>query len=148
MIHTFIWRIWVVKLLSPNLMVFSLFYDDFVKLGDSSEELMFEQVPFNHPLFIMYSSGTTGKPKCLVHSVGGTLIQHLKEHILHGNMTRDDVITYYTTTGWMMWNWLVTSLAVGATIVLYDGSPIIPTPNILFDLVDKHKYVSFYENFT
>ena len=63
-------------------------------------------------------------------------------------MTRDDVITYYTTTGWMMWNWLVTSLAVGATIVLYDGSPIIPTPNILFDLVDKHKYVSFYENFT
>lgn len=116
----------------------SVFYEDFLKLASDTDELAFEQVPFNHPLFVMYSSGTTGKPKCLVHSVGGTLIQHLKEHILHGNMTKDDVIMFYTTTGWMMWNWLVTSLAVGATIVLYDGSPLIPTPHVLFNLVDDH----------
>ncbi|XP_033112150.1 acetoacetyl-CoA synthetase-like [Anneissia japonica] len=92
---------------------------------------------FNHPLYIMYSSGTTGEPKCMVHSAGGTLIQHLKEHILHGNTTRDDTMLYYTTTGWMMWNWLVSCLAVGASIVLYDGSPLLPTANVLWDLVDQ-----------
>ncbi|XP_071849062.1 acetoacetyl-CoA synthetase-like isoform X2 [Apostichopus japonicus] len=119
----------------------STFLDDFVKSGSAEDgsfpELVFQQLPFNHPLFIMYSSGTTGAPKCMVHSAGGTLIQHLKEHVLHGNMTRKDIIFYYTTTGWMMWNWLVTSLAVGATVVLYDGSPLLPTPNVLWDLVDK-----------
>ncbi|XP_073696680.1 acetoacetyl-CoA synthetase [Garra rufa] len=88
-------------------------------------------------LYVMYSSGTTGAPKCMVHSAGGTLIQHLKEHILHGNMTYNDVIIYYTTTGWMMWNWLMTSLAVGASVVLYDGSPLVPTANVLWDLVDR-----------
>ncbi|XP_065197311.1 acetoacetyl-CoA synthetase-like [Sycon ciliatum] len=103
----------------------------------SGDEVAFTQVPFDHPLFIMFSSGTTGKPKCMVHSVGGTLIQHLKEHLLHGNMTQNDIIMYYTTTGWMMWNWLVTSLATGAAIVLYDGSPFKPTPYALWDLVDE-----------
>ncbi|XP_061117752.1 acetoacetyl-CoA synthetase [Conger conger] len=105
--------------------------------GDQAPQLEFEQLPFGHPLFIMFSSGTTGAPKCMVHSAGGTLIQHLKEHILHGNMSSSDVIIYYTTTGWMMWNWLVSSLAVGASVVLYDGSPLVPTPNVLWDLVDR-----------
>ncbi len=81
-------------------------------------------VPFDHPLFIMYSSGTTGLPKCMVHGHGGTLLQHLKEHLLHGDMRRESRLFYYTTCGWMMWNWLVSALAVGSTIVLYDGSPI------------------------
>ncbi|KAF3851386.1 hypothetical protein F7725_013158 [Dissostichus mawsoni] len=111
----------------------SVFIDDFLASGRGGEaehfpQLEFEQLPFNHPLFIMYSSGTTGAPKCMVHSAGGTLIQHLKEHILHGNMTSSDVIIYYTTTGWMMWNWLMSALAVGASVVLYDGSPLIPHP--------------------
>ncbi|XP_059404625.1 acetoacetyl-CoA synthetase [Carassius carassius] len=118
----------------------SVFLEDFLamgKEGDQDPQLEFEQLPFSHPLFIMYSSGTTGAPKCMVHSAGGTLIQHLKEHILHGNMTYSDVIIYYTTTGWMMWNWLVSSLAVGASVVLYDGSPLLPSANVLWDLVDR-----------
>uniref|UniRef100_A0A671S917 Acetoacetyl-CoA synthetase n=1 Tax=Sinocyclocheilus anshuiensis TaxID=1608454 RepID=A0A671S917_9TELE len=118
----------------------SVFLDDFLamgKEGDQDPQLEFEQLPFSHPLFIMYSSGTTGAPKCMVHSAGGTLIQHLKEHILHGNMTYSDVIIYYTTTGWMMWNWLVSSLAVGASVVLYDGCPLLPSANVLWDLVDR-----------
>ncbi|XP_018584279.1 acetoacetyl-CoA synthetase [Scleropages formosus] len=118
----------------------SVFLEDFLatgKEGDQDPQLEFEQLPFSHPLFIMYSSGTTGAPKCMVHSAGGTLIQHLKEHVLHGNMTSSDIIIYYTTTGWMMWNWLISSLAVGASVVLYDGSPLVPTPNVLWDLVDR-----------
>ncbi|XP_795289.2 acetoacetyl-CoA synthetase [Strongylocentrotus purpuratus] len=118
----------------------SAFTSEFLKSGqemDGSYPLLeFEQLPFNHPLFIMYSSGTTGAPKCMVHSSGGTLIQHLKEHILHGNMRREDNIIYYSTTGWMMWNWLVSGLAVGSGIVLYDGSPLVPGPNVLWDLID------------
>ncbi|XP_077457617.1 acetoacetyl-CoA synthetase [Stigmatopora argus] len=118
----------------------SVFIDDFLASGrgdgDQLPQLEFEQLPFNHPLLIMYSSGTTGAPKCMVHSAGGTLIQHLKEHILHGNMSSSDVIIYYTTTGWMMWNWLVSSLAVGASVVLYDGSPLMPTPDVLWNLTE------------
>lgn len=119
----------------------SVFIEDFLATGRGEAgqfpQLEFEQLPFSHPLFIMYSSGTTGAPKCMVHSAGGTLIQHLKEHILHGNMTSSDVIIYYTTTGWMMWNWLVSALAVGASVVLYDGSPLMPTPNVLWNLTDQ-----------
>ncbi|XP_065831131.1 acetoacetyl-CoA synthetase-like isoform X2 [Oscarella lobularis] len=111
---------------------------DFIKTAATNpSELTFAQVPFNHPLFIMYSSGTTGVPKCMVHSVGGTLIQHLKEHVLHGNMNSNDLLLYYSTTGWMMWNWMVSALAVGAGVVLYDGSPLLPTPTILWDLIDQ-----------
>ncbi|XP_022373011.1 acetoacetyl-CoA synthetase isoform X4 [Enhydra lutris kenyoni] len=117
----------------------SVFLDDFLATGKGAQapQLEFEQLPFSHPLFIMFSSGTTGAPKCMVHSAGGTLIQHLKEHVLHGNTGSGDILLYYTTVGWMMWNWMVSALATGAAVVLYDGSPLVPTPNVLWDLVDR-----------
>ncbi|HVJ63270.1 MAG TPA: acetoacetate--CoA ligase [Tahibacter sp.] len=110
-------------------------WPDFV--GTEDRALQFELTPFDHPLYIMYSSGTTGVPKCIVHGAGGTLIQHLKEHVLHADVKREDKIFYYTTCGWMMWNWLVSSLAVGAGVVLYDGSPSHPDGNALWDLADE-----------
>ncbi|ALO46448.1 acetoacetate--CoA ligase [Pseudohongiella spirulinae] len=107
--------------------------------GDCSQPapvLNFHACDFNDPLYIMYSSGTTGVPKCIVHGVGGTLLQHRKEHQLHLELTRNDVLFYFTTCGWMMWNWLVSGLASGATLVLFDGSPFHPKPDILFDLAE------------
>jgi acetoacetyl-CoA synthetase len=106
-------------------------------LGADDAELEFERFEFNHPLYVLYSSGTTGVPKCIVHGAGGTLIQHLKEHQLHCDIGRDDRVFYFTTCGWMMWNWLVTVLASEATIVLYDGSPFHPDGNRMFDLIDR-----------
>ncbi|KAJ1674880.1 hypothetical protein EV182_002377 [Spiromyces aspiralis] len=103
----------------------------------TNTSLEFAQLPFSAPLYILYSSGTTGKPKCLVHSGGGMLIQHLKEHRIHQSLGEGDVVFYYTTTGWMMWNWLVSVLGVGATIVLYEGSPLFPNPGVLWRLVDE-----------
>ena len=111
-------------------------YKDFTNKS-TKQELQFEQLSFDHPLYIMYSSGTTGMPKAIVHGAGGTLIQHLKELRLHTNITRDDTIFYFTTCGWMMWNWLVSSLAIGATVVLYDGSPFYPDGNALWNLTDE-----------
>lgn len=112
-------------------------------LRSSSEINSFEELPFDHPLYILFSSGTTGVPKCITHGAGGTLLQHLKELILHTDLRKEDTITYFTTCGWMMWNWLVSSLAVGATVVLYDGSPLHPGPSRLFDLIDQEKISIF-----
>ena len=103
----------------------------------------FEQLPPDHPLYILYSSGTTGPPKCIVHAAGGILLKHLSEHVLHGNLTRDDRLFYYTSTGWMMWNWLVGGLAVGCTVVLYDGSPLGPKVDVLFDLAQRERLTVF-----
>lgn len=115
-------------------------WDDFYRPGGAPQ---FVPVPFAHPLYILYSSGTTGVPKCIVHSTGGVLLQHLKEHGLHTDLHPGDVLFYYTTCGWMMWNWLVSALAVGATVLLYDGSPFHPGPEHLLDLIDQEGINAF-----
>jgi len=117
-------------------------YRDFIS-KESGLEIAFEQLPFDHPLYIMYSSGTTGLPKCMVHGAGGTLLQHLKELMLHADLKREDKIYYFTTCGWMMWNWLVSSLAVGASIILYDGSPFYPDAGAIFQLAQDEKMTIF-----
>ena len=107
------------------------------------KDIAFRQLPFNHPLCILYSSGTTGVPKCIVHGAGGTLLQHLKEHQLHTDLKSGDRLFYFTTCGWMMWNWLASGLASGATLLLYDGSPFYPGPRVLFDYADEEGMTVF-----
>ncbi len=106
-------------------------------------EIAFEQVGFNHPLYILFSSGTTGVPKCIVHGSGGTLLQHLKEHLLHTDVRPGDRLFYFTTLGWMMWNWLASGLASGAALLLYDGSPFVGRGRILFDFADAEGMTHF-----
>jgi len=105
--------------------------------------IQYERLPFDHPLYILFSSGTTGIPKCIVHSAGGILLQHLKEHRLHAGIGEGDRFFYFTTCGWMMWNWLVTGLASGATLLLYDGSPFHPDGNAIFDFADAEHMTYF-----
>ncbi|WP_374377308.1 acetoacetate--CoA ligase [Dongia sp.] len=111
--------------------------------ANKGAQAKYERVPFNHPLFIMFSSGTTGVPKCIVHGQGGTLLQHLKEHRLHSDVKPGDRVFYFTTCGWMMWNWLISGLGSGATLMLYDGSPFAPNGNILWDFADAEKCTFF-----
>jgi len=115
----------------------------FASLLERPGETGYRQLPFDHPLFILFSSGTTGPPKCIVHGAGGTLLQHLKEHQLHSDIGPGDRVFFYTTTGWMMWNWLVSALASGATLVLYDGAPLHPDPGALWRLAESEKVTHF-----
>ena len=116
---------------------------DFVKPFLAETEIPFARLPFDHPLYIMYSSGTTGVPKCIVHGAGGVLLQHIKEHRLHGDVKPGDKVFYFTTCGWMMWNWLVSGLASGATLLLYDGSPMIGDGAILIDYAQAEGMTHF-----
>ncbi|MFW5809989.1 MAG: acetoacetate--CoA ligase [Thermodesulfobacteriota bacterium] len=120
----------------------AVLYDEF-KSSKSGLEIDFVQLPFEHPLYIMYSSGTTGLPKCMVQSAGGILIQQMKEHLLHTDLKRSDNIFYFTTCGWMMWNWLTCGLSVGATVVLFDGNPFHPGPEALWKMAEEEKITVF-----
>jgi acetoacetyl-CoA synthetase len=113
------------------------------EFGTRERALSCEPLPFNHPLYILYSSGTTGVPKCIVHGAGGTLLQHQKEHLLHTDLKRSDRLFYFTTCGWMMWNWLVSALATGATVLLYDGSPFHPNPGALWRVAEEERLTIF-----
>ena len=117
-------------------------WDDFLS-KEENPAMKFAQLPFDHPLYIMFSSGTTGKPKCMVQSAGGVLINHLKELILSTDLKRSDVINYITAPSWMMWNWLISALATGATIFLYDGNPLYPDSLHFFELIEEHRVSIF-----
>ena len=126
----------------PDTIANGVSYQDFTAASEATE-IAFAHLPFDHPLVIMYSSGTTGVPKCIVHGAGGTLLQHMKEHQLHSDLRSGDRLFYSTTCGWMMWNWLVTGLATGATLCLYDGSPFVRRGNILWDFADATDMTHF-----
>jgi len=117
--------------------------DLFGEFGAAGAVLQFVPTPFNHPLYILYSSGTTGVPKCIVHGAGGTLLQHQKEHLLHTDVKRTDRLFYFTTCGWMMWNWLISGLATGTTLVLYDGSPFHPDAGVLWRIAQEERISIF-----
>ena len=126
----------------PSRVPNGVLFEDFLS-PEPGLEIEFEQLPANHPLYIMYSSGTTGVPKCIVHGAVGTLLQHIKELRLHTDVKREDTIFYYTTCGWMMWNWLVSSLALGARVLLYDGSPFYRDPGAMWQMAQDEKITIF-----
>ncbi len=136
-LETLVWSAYVATLDCPKSTAEAIQYFNFDAAVREAATLDFQTCEFSDPLYIMYSSGTTGVPKCIVHGIGGTLLQHLKELALHTDLRAGDRIFYFTTCGWMMWNWLVSSLALGATLVLYDGSPFYPRVGRLFDLIDQ-----------
>lgn len=141
-------RVVVIPYLSPNpdlqrLGAASSKATRFHEFGKGGTVLQFAHMPFNHPLYILYSSGTTGVPKCIVHGAGGTLLQHQKEHLLHTDVKRSDRLFYFTTCGWMMWNWLISGLASGATLVLYDGSPSHPDIGVLWRMAEEERITIF-----
>ncbi|MFT7213358.1 MAG: acetoacetyl-CoA synthetase [Granulosicoccus sp.] len=127
--------------LSEKVAALEVRYQTLIEADDArgivDEAIEFEQLPFDHPLYIMFSSGTTGKPKCIVHGAGGTLLQHVKEHLMHVDVKPGDKLFFFTTCGWMMWNWLASALASKVTLLLYDGSPFYPDGNTLFDFAER-----------
>ncbi len=128
------------KNLSLNAIPDAILYNDIL---EEKAQLKHTALPFSHPLYIMYSSGTTGVPKCIIHGAGGTLIQHQKEHLLHCNIKPGDTVFYFTTTGWMMWNWIVSTLASGSKLILFDGSPFYPDPGVLWRIAEQERLTLF-----
>jgi acetoacetyl-CoA synthetase len=133
---------WLFHEQPPSLSVATARWPDILR-QHAGAVLAFEQLPFDHPMYILFSSGTTGQPKCIVHGAGGTLLQHLKELMLHTDLGPGDRLLYFTTCGWMMWNWMVSGLAAGATLVLFDGSPFYPGPEVLWDLTEQERVTVF-----